>query len=107
MYGFWAIVLFGGILRNLYNTFWHARADRQKQAHHEGESAPLDISVLSNTWRLFRQHVTLPPVLGDRHRRLLFGFFVPTRIEGFIVYSFWIVSLVLCAVTYNTFEGNM
>lgn len=107
MYGFWAIVIFGGMLSNLYNVFWHARKDRQRQSHVEGETVTKPNSVLSKAWRQVQEHAILPPVFGDHHRRTIFGFFVPTRLESFIIFAYWTISLVLCSVTYITFEGNM
>lgn len=97
IYGFWAIVIFGGILHNLFKTFWHTRNPGSSRG-------PF---VLDKLWWQLERHVILPPIFGDSHRRTLWGFFVPTRIQALIVYSFWIVSLVLCSVNYRTFKGNM
>lgn len=107
MYGFWGIVVLSGILSNLVNSVWHTRVHRGKEKHIEGETATNNESSATGIWRHVRQHVILPPIVGDKHRRLLYSFFVPTRIESFIIFAYWVISLVLCSVNYRTFEGNM
>ncbi|KAL7926928.1 ferric reductase like transmembrane component domain-containing protein [Trichoderma austrokoningii] len=113
MYGFWGGVLVIGFLHRLITLVNESRlssssigpedtgiADsRKKQAQNSG----LFVSMYS--W--IRKNLITPSALPPYRRQPLFGCTIPTRIEVFIVLSYWIVSFVLCCVNYRGFKGNL
>ena len=106
--GFMGVVLLTGIIQNMCNTFWHLRASRVvNDVEGSGQARSPLTGLVANSWRSVRAHLVLPSVIATYRRRLLYGFTVPTRIEAFVVWAYWIISLILCSVNYKTFKGNL
>ncbi|KAH8897703.1 hypothetical protein GQ53DRAFT_712143 [Thozetella sp. PMI_491] len=64
-------------------------------------------SPLSKAYSYVQKHFVIPGVLSSRHRVPLMWCTIPTRMEAFVVYSFWIISIVLGCVNYRAFTGNL
>ena len=113
MYGFWGAILIIGMLHRSIALLQERRLpfpptsledmgladDRKKSArwpHH-----------ISSLYSWISQQVVIPSAFSPYRRELLFGCTIPTRLESFVVLSYWIVSLILCCVNYRGFEGNL
>jgi hypothetical protein len=108
MYGFWGTVLLAGMLNNAFNALWHHRVSHSsRDAEQAGGSNHRAVGPVFGAWHWIKTHVIIPSSFGTYHRRLLYGFSVPTRIEAFIIWAYWAISLILCAVNIRTFEGNL
>ncbi|KAL6904502.1 ferric reductase like transmembrane component domain-containing protein [Trichoderma evansii] len=112
MYGFWGGVLVIGALHRLITLISESRLSPS--------STPEDIGLadsrekpteknrpFASLYSWIRKHIITPSALPPYRRQLLFGCTIPTRIEGFIVLSYWVVSFVLCCVNYRGFKGNL
>jgi hypothetical protein len=108
VYGFWGAILIIAILNNTYNYWWHTRASQSTsdiESHQQlTTSAKDNILMVANAW--WKKNIIIPSMFGTKHRQLFYSFSIPTRMEALIVFAYWTLSLVLCAVNYRTFEGN-
>lgn len=100
-YGYWGVILIVGIIINIGRIFIPSRASKV-----DAEGARAKVRPLVKLARRVETHVTLVPIFGSHHRRLLLGCHVPTQLEAFVIYGYWVVSFVLCCVNYRTFTGN-
>ncbi|PTB72244.1 hypothetical protein M440DRAFT_1472909 [Trichoderma longibrachiatum ATCC 18648] len=113
MYGFWGTVLLFGTFHRLITHLLESRVIPSSTDPEDTESADsraksrTGTKSLANLYSRIRNGLTTPSVFPPYHRQLLFGCTIPTRIELFIVASYWIVSFVLCCVNYRAFEGNL
>ncbi|TVY24474.1 Ferric/cupric reductase transmembrane component [Lachnellula hyalina] len=109
VYGFWGCILFIGIINRLVNVLLSMRSSKafDHQRTIEEQSAPRSHSIVfSKTYRWFQANLILPPAIGTRHQRHVFGFTMPTRIVTLIVIAYYIWSIVICAVSYDVFFPN-
>jgi hypothetical protein len=104
LYGFWGAILLAGIIVNICKAASSLRASRYS-TDLEKSSTPQYLP--SKVWQLIKKHLILPTVFGSHRRRLYYGFSIPTRIEGFVIFLYWTCSLILTAVNVKTFEGNL
>ncbi|KAF2103935.1 FRE family ferric-chelate reductase [Rhizodiscina lignyota] len=108
MYGFWGSILLIGIVGNIVNAL-SSRSMRQRSKDSESLSSTKARSydIFSRIRDPINKHLVLPLAFGSHHQRLLYGCTVPTRIVGLVVIAYWSLSLILCAVNYRTFLGNV
>lgn len=108
MYGFWGGLLFLGMMKNAFDVFI---ARRFEQYHADSESLARAPSVFSSkagtAWTIFNQHLVLPFTVGTHHQRKLWGCTIPTRMVSIVVGAYWVLNLILCAVTYDAYVGNV
>ncbi|KAL7808709.1 ferric reductase NAD binding domain-containing protein [Trichoderma gracile] len=113
MYGFWGIVLLFGTLHRLITHILESRVLPSSTGPEDTGSADsrektgAGTKSLGHLYSRIRKGLTTPSVFPPYHRQLLFGCTIPTRLEFFIVASYWIVSFVLCCVNYRAFDGNL
>lgn len=113
MYGFWGGVLVIGILHRLITLINESRPSPSSIGPEDtgiadSREKPTEKNrpfVSMYSW--IRKNLITPSALPPYRRQPLFGCTIPTRIEVFIVLSYWIVSLVLCCVNYRGFKGNL
>lgn len=108
LYGFWALVIMGGII---YRVFALAR-----QAYWSNPSLPAGEKGVgsctsrgriprSRTW--FWRHILLPELLGEKQTQLFPGTVFPTRLETLIITLYIILNFVFCFPGYHVFAGNL
>lgn len=108
-YGFWGTILLVGMLIHGYESLI---ARQVSSSDIEGSPAvsrrkSSGISRSLHAARFWVQkHLVIPSVLAPYRRQPLLWCSVPTRMEGFIVAAFWIISIVLGCVNYQVFVGN-
>jgi hypothetical protein len=113
MYGFWGGVLVIGFLHRIITLINESRLSHSS-------TGPEDIGTADSREKPFkkngpvvliyswiRKNLITPSALSPYRRQSLFGCTIPTRIEVFIVFSYWAVSFVLCCVNYRAFKGNL
>jgi hypothetical protein len=108
MYGYWGAILIIAMLNNAHGRWWQSRASRST-SDVEGRQALTLIAndnplAIANTW--WKKNFIIPPIFGTRRRQLYYNFSVPTRLEAIVIFTYWILSLMLCAANYRAFEGN-
>ena len=107
MYGYWGCILVIGMISNLIITLTSWKSSRSRSDVAGGASRTIALPPPVNAaWQWVRAHFVIPSALMTYHRRPLFAWQIPTRIEALVVIMYWIISLVLCCVNYNAFEGN-
>lgn len=97
--GFWAIVLVFGMANNL----WRVLSERRFAA---GKNNRTTLPALATTQHWYRTYIKVPAAFRSYHRRSFFWFTVPTRLESFVVFSWWALNIILSCVTIDAFEGN-
>jgi hypothetical protein len=107
MYGFWGGVLAIGMLYRLGHVL---RQGRHTSVHPDSEPSAQEKITWHplghfNAW--IRKHIITPSVLPPYHTQSFFGCTVPTRLEFLVIYLYYVTSLILCAIHYRGFEGNI
>lgn len=107
MYGFWG----GVILIGMCNKFFGFLFGRSRQG------AASDQEQLTNHSRLERLRIwtrarfTTPATFGHRHQQAVFdlfwGYHLPTRWEFVVISIYTGLNVILCAVNYQGFTGNV
>ncbi|KIW68679.1 hypothetical protein PV04_04606 [Phialophora macrospora] len=113
VYGFWGGLLLLGIINRVATHFFHSRRLRartdiegsQSSDSHKSRSGPIAIASSIHHW--LRAHVVIPAAFGSHHTRPLLWSTIPTRMETIIVTSFWIMTFILCCVSYYIFSPNL
>lgn len=100
-YGYWGTILLIGIISQLCSTLLPASTSRP-----DTEGARAKVRPFAKFTHWINTHFILAPIFGNRHRRLLLGCQVLTRLQAFVIYGYWLLSLILCCVNYRTFKGN-
>lgn len=108
VYGFWGAVLVIGMIHR-FITFLHERKMVPSSGDREGHGATRNTksSPIAAPYHWLRKHVITPSAIGSQKQESWMGCTIPTRMESFVIYSFWVISLVLCAVDYRAFTGNL
>lgn len=108
MYGFWAIVLFVGMVNRLFTAVVQWRMRRTYQDSEASiDRRQISKPRFSGIRSLIQRHVTLPALFGYRHQEPLGWCTVPTRIQSVLVFAYVAINLVLCSVTYRAFDHNL
>jgi hypothetical protein len=109
MYGFWGTVLLAGMINHVFSQLHSARSASSQGLEHgfpEGASRKTSAAFVGpRKW--LQKHMTLPPTFGSHHQERLWTCSVPTRLEFFILATYWIINLVLCCVSYEIFYPNL
>ncbi|PGH11306.1 hypothetical protein AJ80_07206 [Polytolypa hystricis UAMH7299] len=111
-YWFWGIVILCGTLYRHLRPAISARLDRRRRGEdHQAKSPPSYIDALLSrciaVHRWIRTNFIIPGAIGTYHRRLWYWCAVPTRIEAIVIVAFYALSLILTAVAYDLFWGNL
>lgn len=94
---------------NLYSHLYNFRTNLGTSDVEGGNAAQIQTRAspkrgpMHRTCNWWCAHVAVPGILPRRHKQLVWGCTVPTRLEGLVVAAFWILSIVLCAVNYGPF----
>ncbi|UKZ90577.1 uncharacterized protein TrAFT101_005587 [Trichoderma asperellum] len=113
MYGFWGGVLVIGALHRLITLINESRLSPSSTGPEDtgladSREKPTEKNrPIASLYSWIRKHLITPSALPPYRSQLLFGCTIPTRIEAFIVLSYWIVNFVLCCVNYRGFKGNL
>lgn len=108
MYGFWGGVIFFGIIRNAFQSYRRSESPREiTDAEQQGKSTPHTRPRAMEASRHWIQtYVTTPPAFGTHRARLSYWCTIPTRAEFLVIVAYWIVSIVLVAVGYETYSSK-
>ncbi|KAL7939228.1 hypothetical protein V8C35DRAFT_326351 [Trichoderma chlorosporum] len=113
MYGFWGGILIIGTLHRLITLFLESRlppssTDPEDTGTADSrEKSATRAQPFANLYSKIRKHFVIPSALPPYHRQLFFGCTIPTRMESFVVFSYWVINFVLCCVNYRGFTGNL
>lgn len=112
MYGFWGTILLVGMFQNLFHHLTNRGSVTPNSDIEDGGSqARTNLnktkSPIGSAYDWTRTHITMPGMIPDRHRQLTWGCTFPTRVDAFVIGSFWLVSFLLCCVNYDAFQGNL
>ncbi|KAL7897248.1 ferric reductase like transmembrane component domain-containing protein [Trichoderma sp. SZMC 28014] len=113
LYGFWGGVLVIGFLHRIISLINESRLssssiDPENTGRADSREKPAGKSRLFvSMYSWIRKNLIIPSTLPPYRRQPLFGCTIPTRIEVFIVGSYWVVSFILCCVNYRGFNGNL
>lgn len=105
MYGFWGAILVFGMVRRLFHTLRQRTPSASDSESGRANSTTTRLFRHITTWA--RKHLITPSMLPPYHIQPLLGCTVPTRLEFIIIYLYYVISIVLCAVNYRGFEGNI
>lgn len=94
--GFWAIVLVIGMMNKLWNVVFK----------HRFANAKSTFPLLATAHHLYRTHLQLPATFGSHHQRLLFWCTIPTRLESFVIFSWWAINIILNCPRIDAFVGS-
>ncbi|CAK7206369.1 hypothetical protein SEUCBS139899_009160 [Sporothrix eucalyptigena] len=109
-FGFWAIILFFGVVQNVIRKTIEARsgytyADAECAAIRSASNGKSNI--VGRGMATLRKYVLTPSSLPPYHQRRFMGCSIPTRAESFVVLSYWIVTIVLSFVNYHGQANNI
>lgn len=114
VYGFWGGLLVIGMASRLVSHLYNSRRSTIIADIEELEDSPspstrssLLLAPIKATNHWLRAHLIIPAAFGTYHQRLYWGCSIPTRMETILISLFWILNFVLCAISYNVFEGNL
>lgn len=109
MYCFWAIVISLGIGSRLisliqdirYREWQHVSTDTDNRhvRHKRG--------VNSSVKALLKRYVTIPATFNNRCSQPFGWCTIPTRIQSLTIFSFAVLNIVLCSISYPLTDGNL
>lgn len=114
MYGFWGGLLLIGMINRLVTHFSVARRMKNATDVEVGNAStnskgnrtgPIALFKSIHYW--LRAHVIIPAAFGTHHNRPFYWNTIPTRMETIIVVAFWVMTFILCCVTYHIFSPNL
>ncbi|ETI24659.1 hypothetical protein G647_04028 [Cladophialophora carrionii CBS 160.54] len=113
VYGFWGGLLLIGTINRIATHFFHSRRLRARTDVEGSQSSdsPRSRSGLtgaaSAVHHWLRAHIIIPAAFGSHHTRPLLWSTIPTRMETIIVVAFWVMTFILCCVSYYIFSPNL
>ncbi|EXJ60500.1 hypothetical protein A1O7_04653 [Cladophialophora yegresii CBS 114405] len=113
VYGFWGGLMLIGIINRIATHFFHSRRLRLRtdvEGSHSsmpqrGRSGPTTFASAIHHW--LRAHVIIPAAFGSHSTRPLLWSTIPTRMETIILVSFWVMTFILCCVSYYISWPNL
>ncbi|ELR05479.1 hypothetical protein VC83_07147 [Pseudogymnoascus destructans] len=113
-YGFWGGLLLLGMTSRFLSFVVESRTGR-KSRDIENTTLPHSsvaprsklASFLAEKYYWFRANLIIPAAFNSYHQRLFWQCTIPTRIEFVIVIAYYVVSFILCAVSYEIFTPNL
>lgn len=109
-YGFWAIVLFFGVVQNIAYKIIESR-NGYVYTDAEGTGRAINNAKPSNIFgraaAVVRKYAIMPSALPPYHQQRFLGCTIPTRAETFVVAAYWIIGIVLGAVNIHGFNDNI
>ncbi|PLN83898.1 FRE family ferric-chelate reductase [Aspergillus taichungensis] len=103
MYAFWGGILALGILHRSIQYTKHPCCDWEERVSSSVTAINTPFQKLYN-W--VRTHLVTPSPLPFRGCRVLW-WSLPTRMQTLVILLCWVLNIVLCAVMYNAFPGNL
>lgn len=95
---FFAIVIFIAMTFRLFNFFAH------RHDCHGMKSLPTPFRA---TQILFKTHASLPPLFSRQSAEPTAGGIIPPRFQSLTIMAFVAINIILCCVSYETFDGNL
>ncbi|KAJ5787390.1 FAD-binding 8 [Penicillium paradoxum] len=108
--GYWGGVLVLGMISKAWTVFFSRRSVR---GGHDPETRPSlhnKKGPLASLFHSFRTHIIMPATLApaiSNHQQLWLSHALPKRVDTLIVLGFWIVSIILSCVGYDSFTGSL
>jgi hypothetical protein len=108
MYWYWATIIAIGILNRLLPCITNIARARYKPDMEQNlpSSHTVKASHIDNVIFFIQRHFILPETFGSYNSRSLL-FTIPHRIQSLTILAFIIINVVLCAVNYRLFTGNL
>ncbi|RAL15780.1 ferric reductase family protein [Aspergillus homomorphus CBS 101889] len=103
-YGFWLGILGLGIVQRLVHHVIHSEV---VQTSYRSSPGLRRLCVpFQKIYHWVQMHLVVPHPLQSQGRKLLWWTF-PTRLEAVIVFFFWVLSMVVCTVSYRLIPNNI
>ena len=83
------------------------RLDIEGQVIYSSEHTKQALSPFKAAHHWIRTHLIIPAAIGTYHQCLLYWCSIPTRIEALVITLYYAISLILTALVYDTFQGNL
>lgn len=108
--GFWGLILVLGMIDKAWYTLVTLRRDSKlKKAGIEGTSSS-SMSTPPGVWHWIRTHLIIPAglaPLAESHQRRVLWHTIPRRLDLVIVFLWWVLTIILSCVDYNSFSGDI
>ncbi len=113
MYGFWGGLLLIGIVNNFVSHVLQSRRLKVTTNDEESRSSqpkivrsgPFAFANSAHHW--LRSNIIVPAAYGSHHSRPWLWSTIPTRMETIVIVSFYVMTLILCSVSYFIFSPNL
>nr|XP_031857867.1 uncharacterized protein CI109_006739 [Kwoniella shandongensis]KAA5524939.1 hypothetical protein CI109_006739 [Kwoniella shandongensis] len=99
-----AIILLAGMLNKVF-TWYMIRLARTANFE-PAEFAPSQ-GIWTNTYTLYRKHISVPALLGYRHCQTVWGCQLPTRLQSFFIFAYVAVNFIFSCAVYDIFNENL
>ncbi|KIW09798.1 hypothetical protein PV08_11899 [Exophiala spinifera] len=109
LYGFWGGLLLVGIINRLITHFSQSRRANTSADLEGGQQvskASKPIAVVSSIYHWFRANFIIPATFGSHHSRPVLWSTIPTRLETLVVVLFYILTFIMCCVSYYIIYPN-
>ncbi|KAJ5816157.1 FAD-binding 8 [Penicillium robsamsonii] len=108
--GYWGAVLVLGMISKAWAVFFsrrsvHGACDPETRPSLQSKKGPL-----TSLFHSLRTHIVMPATFApaiSNHQQLWLSHALPKRVDTLIVLGFWIVSIVLSCVGYDSFTGSL
>ncbi|KAJ5150583.1 FAD-binding 8 [Penicillium coprophilum] len=94
--GYWGAVLVLGMISKAWTVFFSRRSSKK--------------GPLASLFHSLRTHIIMPATFAPaipNHQQLWLSHALPKRVDTLIVLGFWIVSIILSCVGYDSFTGSL
>lgn len=80
--------------------------DAERSAALVGKGAAPNTGLFSKMHNLWAKHVILPATFGYRHIQPLGWCTIPTRLQSILVFVYFALNFIFCAIDWRLFPGN-
>lgn len=113
MYVMAAGVVFFGVVNRIMAYVVHrllARRplprDAERSAAIVGKGAAPDTGLFNKVHNLWAKHIVLPATFGYRHIQPWGWCTIPTRMQSILVFAYFALNFIFCAIDWREFPGN-
>ncbi|KFZ12368.1 hypothetical protein V502_07118 [Pseudogymnoascus sp. VKM F-4520 (FW-2644)] len=113
-YGFWGCLLLLGMANRLISFLVESRTGRKTRDTESITRPNSSVSprskltpFVADKYHWLRANLVIPAAFNSYHRRLFWQCTIPTRLEVVIVIAYYVISFILCAVSYEIFTPNL
>ncbi|KAJ5373542.1 FAD-binding 8 [Penicillium concentricum] len=108
--GYWGAVLVLGMMSKAWTVFFSRRSVRGSCDPETRPGLQSKKGPLASLFHSLRTHIIMPATFAPaipNHQQLWLSHALPKRVDTLIVLGFWIVSIILSCVGYDSFTGSL